>query len=115
MAGEYDLEILQGETYTKQFVWKDSAGTEVNLTGYTARMQVRQSKASDTVLLELTTANGRIALGGAAGTIDLTLSATVTAAITWKRGLYDLELVASNGVVRRLLEGEVTVSKEVTR
>jgi hypothetical protein len=115
MAGEYDLEILQGETYTKQFIWKDSAGTEVNLTGYTARMQVRQSKASDDVLLELTTANGRISLGGAAGTIDLNLSATVTAAITWKRGLYDLELVASNGVVRRLLEGEVTVSKEVTR
>lgn len=115
MAGEYDLEILQGETYSKQFIWKDSAGVEVNLTGYTARMQVRQSKASDTVLLELTTANGRIALGGSAGTIDLSLNATTTAAITWKRGVYDLELVASNGVVKRLLEGEVTVSKEVTR
>jgi hypothetical protein len=115
MAGEYDLEFLQGETYTKQFIWKDSAGTAVNLTGYTARMQVRQSKASDTVLLELTTENGRITLGGAAGTIDLNLTATTTAAITWRRGLYDLELVASNGVVTRLLEGEVTVSKEVTR
>ena len=115
MAGEYDLEILQGETYSKQFIWKDSAGANGNLTGYTARMQVRQSKASDTVLLELTTANGRIALGGSAGTIDLSLNATTTAAITWKRGVYDLELVASNGVVKRLLEGEVTVSKEVTR
>lgn len=115
MAGEYDLEFLQGETYTKQFIWKDSAGANVNLTGYTARMQVRQSKSSDTVLLELTTENGRITLGGAAGTIDLNLTATTTAAITWRRGLYDIELVASNGVVTRLLEGEVTVSKEVTR
>lgn len=115
MAGEYDFEILQGETFSKQFVWKNSAGTAVNLSGYTARMQVRQSKPSDTVLLELTTQNGRITLGGAAGTIDLNLNATTTAAIDWRRGLYDLELVASNGVVKRLIEGQVTVSKEVTR
>ena len=114
-AGTYDFQIEQGATLTKQFVWKDGSGNLINLTGYTAKMQVRRNPASDEVLLEASTTNGRIALGGSAGTITLTLSATVTAAITWSRGKYDLELTARNGVVTRLLEGEITVSKEITR
>jgi hypothetical protein len=43
----------------------------INLTGYTARMQVRSTLESAEALIELTTANGRIALGGSAGTITL--------------------------------------------
>lgn len=114
-AGKYDFEIEQGTSLAKPFVWKDGDGVPVDLSGYTARMQVRQSVTSDTVLQELLSTDGTIVLGGAAGTITLTLSATAMAAITWKRGKYDLELVASNGFVTRLLEGVVTVSKEVTR
>ncbi len=112
----YDLDDLnQGATYSKQFVWKDGSGTPVNLTSYTARMQVRQSVSAPDVLLELTTENGRISLGGALGTINLTLTAAVTAPIAWRRGRYDLELIAPDGAVTRFLEGQVVVSREVTR
>jgi hypothetical protein len=114
-AGNYDFEVEQGATINKQFVWKDSNGDEVDLTGYTARMQVRRSIPSDEVLFSATTENGRIDLGGAAGTITLDVSAIDSAAIVWRRGVYDLELVASNGTVTRLLQGQITVSREVTR
>lgn len=110
----YDLSIEQGAEFTKRFVWKDSTGTPVNLSGYTARMQIRPTVGSDTVLLELTTQNGRIALGGSAGTIDLIMGATVTAGLT-RGGVYDLELVQTVDDVVRFAEGAVTVSKEVTR
>lgn len=113
-AGNYDFYIEQGATFNQTFIWKDSTGALVNLTGYTARMQVRQTVANDTVLLSLTTENGRISLGGSAGTIALTLDAATSAGITFARGVYDLELV-HGGVVTRLLEGQVDVSKEVTR
>lgn len=86
----------------------------VNLTGYTARMQIRDSANGATVLTELTTANGKITLGGVAGTITLALSATETAALTWTWGQYNLEL-ATGSHVDRLLEGRVTVRSEVTR
>lgn len=87
----------------------------VDLTSYTARMQIRATKSAATFLLELTTANGRIALDNTLKTITLTVSATDTAAITWTSGVYDLELVSPGGVVTRLVEGAVTVSEEATK
>jgi hypothetical protein len=67
-----------------------------------------------TAWLTLTTANGGITLGGAAGTITITASATATAALTAPAvGVYDLELVTGS-TVRRLAAGEVTVTPEVT-
>lgn len=113
--GEYDLTIYVGATFTRRVVWKDSLGALVNLTGYTARMQIRASVRNPEVLVALTTENGGIALGAAAGTIDLLLTNTQTAAITARAGVYDLELIDSTGVVTRLLQGAVEISPEVTR
>jgi len=114
-AANYDFEIEQGATLSKSFVWKDGDGVAVNLTGYTARMQIRPSVDSATVLQSLSTTDGTIVIAAVTGTITLTLTDTVTAAITWRRGKYDLELVSSDGTVTRLIYGVVTISKEVTR
>ena len=113
-ARELNLVIEKGATFSKTFTWKNPDGSAINLTGYTARMQVRQSKKASSTLLSLTTENSRITLGGAAGTIVLTITATDTAAISWATGVYDLEMITGS-TVKRLLEGAVTVSEEVTR
>jgi len=113
-ATTYDLLIEQGATFS-QLITYEEAGVAINLTGYTARMQVRSTLESASTVVELTTANGRIALGGAAGTITLTISATDTAALTSGRGVYDLELVSGGGIVTRLLQGVATISRNVTR
>lgn len=123
-SGRYDIELDQGSTFRRTIVWKDSSGALVNLTGYSARMQVRPSMSSSTVTASLTNSNGGITLGGAAGTIALYLSAASTAAISTASpsqfadafvGVYDLELVAVNGDVTRLLHGDFIVNPEVTR
>lgn len=107
--------IEQGATFDITLTCRDEAGVLVDLTGYTARMQIRANKKATTTLLELTTENDRIVMGGAAGTIQLVLPATVTAAIDWTRGVYDLEIVNADGFVQRLWQGDVEVDKEVTR
>lgn len=84
----------------------------VDLTGATARMQIR-AQVGGAVLLELTTANGGLALTGP-GTITRTLSAAQTAALTWGEAVYDLEVEYADGTVQRYLQGDVTVSREVT-
>lgn len=91
------------------------AQTPIDLTGCTARMQVRPEVESSTVLLELTTANGGITLGGVAGTIELFVSDDDSAAFTWQSGSWDLEIEFPGGDVRRLAQGTVNVSPEVTR
>jgi hypothetical protein len=113
-ATTYDLLIEQGANFSQVITYKED-GVPVALTGYTARMQVRATLESASTLVELTTANGRIALGGTAGTITLTISATDTAALTSGRGLYDLALVIGTGIVTRLLQGVATSSRNVTR
>lgn len=113
-AGVYKVTIEQGATFALVLTWKDSAGAPIDLTGYTARMQIRTSARAATATLALTTENGRIALGGAAGTITLSISAVDTAALAARPYVYDLELVTGASVTR-LLDGECLVTPEVTR
>jgi hypothetical protein len=114
-SNRFNLSIKQGATLSLVATWKDSTGTPVNLSGYTARMQVRNTYDAGNAVLSLTTSNGGIALGGTAGTITITAAATATAALAAPyTGVYDLELV-SGAVVTRLLEGIATVSPEVTK
>lgn len=87
--------------------------TPVSLSGYTARMAIKD-QAGGTVLLSLTTSNSRIALDDTLKTITLTISATDTAAIDWTEGVYDLELVSGSGVVTALLSGTISIEGEVT-
>lgn len=109
------LQIYQGATFRHRLRWRTSGGTPIDLTGCTARMQVRSEVESADVLLELTTENGGITLGGTAGTIDLLVTDEDTTAITWEGGVWDLEIVHPDGTVTRLAEGSISVSPEVTR
>lgn len=113
MAGTHNFRANQGETFSKVLTWKDSAGTPITLTGYTAKMQVRLIPGT-TVIIELSTVNGRIVLGGIAGTITLTIAATDSAALPPGEYRYDLEMTTGGGVVTRLLEGQFTVKAEIT-
>ena len=118
--GKLNLLVPQGTTWSKQLNWIDSDDDPVPLAGYTARMQVRKTVATQgTPVLSLTTENGRITLGPGDGEILLSIDATTTAALptnrvkqTWR---YDLELVSGGGAVTRLLEGKFVVTPEVTR
>ena len=113
LAGLLNLTIEQGATYNLSFLYQDENGDAINLTGMTARMQLRRQFASDTALLSLTTENGRITITPLEGKIELYIGATDTALLTGS-GVYDFELV--NGpVVNRLLEGSFNICNEVTR
>ena len=115
ISGSYNITCDQGATFKRTITWTNQAKTPYNLTGYTARMQVRSTASASNVELELTTANSRIVLGGTAGTIQLTVPAVTTAALTPGLYVYDLELVSGGGEVTRLIEGNFNVKAEVTR
>lgn len=87
----------------------------VNLTGYTARAQLRASPTAEELLLSLTNENGGVVLDVATSTITLVISATATEALDWSAAVYDLELVSAGGQVTPLARGAVRVTKEITR
>ena len=119
-TGTYNLQINQFATYEKTFIWiagfcgcgtVGATSGPVDLTGYTANLQIRPFPLSTTIDYD---ASSNIVLGGTAGTITLTIPATATAGFTFWQGVYDLILTSSAGVVTRLLMGSVTVIPGVT-
>lgn len=114
LAGNYNIIIDQGAHFERLITVKNPDGTLFDLTDFTARMHMRTEIDADDIMAELTTENGRIALGGEEGTITLTLTADVTEAFD-DEGVYDLELIDADDKVYRLLKGKVKVELEVTR
>lgn len=110
--GWLDLDCYQGASFDYTLTWKTN-GTAVNLTGYSARMQVRQTADATATVLSISNGSG-ITLGGTAGTVLLEASATTTAALTAGQYVYDLELV-SGAYVTRLVEGNFVIYSEVTK
>jgi len=111
--GTYNITVWQGADYDRTFT-VTQGGTALNWSGYTARMQVRNSSDATATLLSLTNGSG-ITLGGTAGTVALAITAAQSTAIPAGSYAYDLELVSSGLQVTRLLQGSFTVSGNVTR
>jgi hypothetical protein len=81
-----DLTIYQGATFRKSLVWK-SDGEVVDLTGYTAQMQIRETIDATTSLLDLTTENDRIVITEEEGKVELVISAADTAQLSFSSGV----------------------------
>lgn len=104
-AAGYDAYLSGG---TIQFA------TPLVLSGYTARMMIRKKVTSTDPLLTLTTENGGLILTSAESSVQIIITDTQTAALA-TAGVYDLEIVSGTGLVTRVLQGKITISKEVTR
>lgn len=110
-----DLELLEWAGFSKTLKWESTSGVPRDLTGYSALMQVREVPGSRVMLTLSSEAgqDGLITLGGALGTVTLSLPDTVV--YDFKKGQYDLLLIPPEGSARRLVEGEVVVKPGITR
>ena len=109
--------LQKGSTLDRTLVYysDDTLTVPVDLTGYTARMHVRGYIDDPAPTFTLTTLNGGIVLGGAAGTVRLVLADTATVDTSWEVGVYDIELLPPGGGVRPWLSGGFILTDEVTR
>lgn len=116
MPGRYNMVVPIGATFERSLTWytDDAETLPRDLTGWSARLQVRKTAAASGTLLALTSASG-ITLGGVAGTIAIEIAAATTAGIPPGTYRYDLEMVDPSGKVRRLMEGTIQFTYEVTR
>ena len=130
-AGNFSFTIEQGATTDFELVYKDSSGNPIDLTGYEARMQLKDSIGGSSTFLTLSSSlksdgtglNLSGSGGNAAskpltsGSIGVFISHTSSSNLTFGTAVYDLEIVSGSGVgtvVTRLIQGKVSLSKEVT-
>ena len=125
-AGNYSFTIEQGATVDFEVQYTDANNLPIDLTGYSGRMQIKSGYANDTPVTYATLSSS-LAIDGtglnfsgssgttppASGSIGVFISATTSSLFTFARAKYDLEIVSGSTVVR-LIEGTVTLSKEVT-
>jgi len=95
------------------FIWdltllnKDK--TPMDLTGATAKMEIRDAPGGAIVHLEISTANGYIAGPlGVTGSLDIRVPEAIIKVMTWAEGTYDLLLTDASGSVIPLIEGSAT-------
>lgn len=103
---------LQYTTYTSGGVVEYN--DPVDLSTYSARMQIRESVDSSSFIYEATSAGGQIVLDNALKTITITLLGNVTSQFTFTTAVYSVELFSGNNVVPFLV-GNLTLVREVTR
>jgi len=138
MTIRHDLTVQENVDFSWTYTHKDSSGTAIDLTGYSAAMSIKrvpgQTNSPRAYLSSGSDADGgTLTLGGVAGTILIEMTAAQTYKLTsdvdfwalspkWaSKGipkevhlLYDLLLTDGSGVVTKPLEGALIVERSVT-
>lgn len=111
--------LRQGATYQRDYTWFPN-GAAADLTGMTIRAKVRPDFASaPTMTFECSlvdAANGKFRIR-ATPTLIATIPVpanTPSTARMFSGGGYDIEIEDSAGTILRIIEGDVSVSREAT-
>lgn len=113
-AGQFDFDIEQGATFHMILTCYDENHALIDFTNFTAVMKARAALNSDVVYLSLANGSG-ITLGGVAGTLDVLIDKSVTAAYTFSTAVYDITITDGSGVATRVFEGTITLSRQASR
>ena len=110
-----NLLIDQGSTFSTTITGYDVGGNLLNLTGYSAAGKIKYNYSTGTSLVDFTATvqSGVAGAAYASGLVDISLTATETAALIVGDLRYDVE-VTSGANVTRIQEGLVRVSPEIT-
>lgn len=120
-AGKFNFTIEQGTDLTLPMVVKNCNDTPYDLTDFTAKMQIRECVDSAIAIDTLTTENNRIVIeevnvdGVMFWRVVLGFPNAVTSLYEFSKAYYDLELISDDDLVTRFLEGEISLSKEITK
>lgn len=108
MAEKINLLIDQGADFITTINLNDENGNPVDLSNYDSRAQMRKHYTSVNYINFDTSTNAN-------GSLIMALNSSQTANIEAGRYVYDFEIIDTNNVVSRIIEGIVTVTPNVTR
>lgn len=116
------LEMKQGDTWTEQFQWlnpipgtfKPDLTNPIDLTGYSARFQIRRSlRDRNTPMLDLTTPTDGLVIDGPNGTVTATATRVQTATVDGGSCYWELEVFNGSNTYT-LDEGLIYVERQLT-
>lgn len=120
------LQFVRGSTFQRQLTFEQPAGTPIDLTDFTAAMQIRKQADANTIALTLTTdpapgggvGNDYLTITALTGIVTINVPADITADIDPELYVWDLELYDEGDVVPVVynwIGGTIQVIADVTR
>lgn len=110
MAVYANLIVDQGSDFRSTITVEDTNSNIVDLGPYTARGQVRRTYTSSTAYdFIVSIPNPTV------GELIIALTSATTGSMKPGRYVYDVEIVASDGTITRVVEGQMEVTPRVTR
>jgi hypothetical protein len=106
------VKLYRGDTWTRAWELRDAAGSPIDLTGASVRLQVRD--ASGAVVIAASTTDGRIILMPASGRIDMLVPYSATGLVPGSYR-FDLEVTHASGLRRTYEQDTLIVLEDVTR
>jgi hypothetical protein len=112
-----NIKMIQGSNYKVEWLLRNRDTNEViPLTGFNARLQIRERLSSTTALYSADSAiDANLSVTPLEGKIVFTLTGVQTSTFNFNRAVYDAEIYDSSDNILRFIQGEVVLSKEVTR
>ena len=113
--GQFDLEVFAGSTFPSvagdcSFYPTDSDGVAFTLSGWTAKLQVKENPSTAAIIDIVPTVNS------SANFVSFSLTPTQTALLVKTDYVYALELTqTSTGKVMTLARGQVLVTPEIVK
>ena len=114
MADSKNFEVDQNTTFSFVVEYTDSNSLPINLSGATAKMQVRDTKGGSKLSFTLTSPFDGIVIDGPLGKVTCTMTPAQTNKLFYPKSSYDIMITDSNNTKTKLLEGFLTLSRSVT-
>ena len=106
------VRLIRGDTWRRSWIIKDKVGQPIDLTGASARLQVRGKW--NTVLAYARMDNGMITVDPLQGRIDMVVPASITKDFPVASHRFDLELTFADGTVWTIEQSTLYVIEDVT-
>jgi hypothetical protein len=106
---KHDLTVVCGDSFSRTFTVRDSAGAAIDLTGFVGRAQVRD-RAGGALLADFLVTIA----APTTGVIVISLRSSQTYALPSIGGVWDLELDGGETATHTLIGGRVVVQMGVT-
>lgn len=107
-GNDIDIQLVRGATVSFGLIWGGQA-SPIDVTGFTANLQVRAAPGDASPAFEFKNANSRVTIGSTDGLITFSMTAADSAALTLGNYVYALEVVDATSKNILVMSGKLKV------
>jgi len=107
--------FTQGDTWSMTTAVLDNNGSPKNLSGYSAKYQLRERPGSPVILALTSSPAAGISINTSTAEITISISATQSAAFNFNKAKCSLQLISGAGVIQTLFMGDQEIYSRIVQ